>query len=78
MRDLGLAFARLVVALVLVTLGTDGVVHVQRARTRHSAAEDVLPTLVYSGRHGLNRDVVQRERAHPRRDALKLLLQLAW
>jgi len=40
--DLGLEFARCVIALVLVSVGTDGVVHVQRAVERHSAADDIL------------------------------------
>ena len=76
--DLGLAFSRFVVALVLVSVGTDCVVHVQRVVARHSAADDNLIRQVASGRHVLNSEVVRREGAHPRPDALALLLQRAW
>jgi len=76
--DLGLAFASFVVALVLVSVGTDGVVHVQRAVARHSAANDILLRLVASGRHGLDSELVRREGADLRSDALELLLQRAW
>jgi len=58
-RDLGLALAIPAVAPVLVMVGTDGVVHVQRAVARHVAADDILIRQVSSGQHGLNSEVVR-------------------